>query len=66
MLPRWRWSRPPTAAQEAALAALDKQLEEAATDYEKYAALYDEKTAAEAKLDELMARWETLAEEAGE
>ena len=54
------------AAQEAAIAALDKQLEEAATDYEKYAALYDEKTAAEAKLDELMARWEELAAEAGE
>ena len=54
------------AAQEAAIAALDKQLEEAATDYEKYAALYDEKTAAEAKLDELMPRWEALAQEAGE
>ncbi len=54
------------AAQEAALAALDGQLEEAATDYERYAALYEEKTAAAAKLDELMARWETLAAEAGE
>ena len=54
------------AAREAAIAALDKQLEEAASDYEKYAALYDEKTAAEAKLDELMARWEELAQEAGE
>ena len=54
------------AAQEAAIAELDRQLEEAATDYEKYAALYDEKTAAGAKLDELMARWEELAAEAGE
>ena len=54
------------AAQEAAIAALDQKLEEAANDYEKYAALYEEKTAAEGKLDELMARWETLAAEAGE
>ena len=54
------------AAQEAAIAELDKQLEAAANDYEQYAALYEEKTAAEAQLDELMARWETLAEEAGE
>ena len=54
------------AAQETAIAELDRQLEEAATDYEKYAALYDEKTAAGAKLDELMARWEELAQEAGE
>jgi len=54
------------AAQEAAIAALDRKLEEAANDYEKYAALYEEKTAAEGELDELMARWETLAAEAGE
>ncbi len=54
------------AAQEAVLAELEKQLEDAASDYEKYAALYEEKTAAEAKLDELMARWEELAAEAGE
>ena len=54
------------AAQEAAVAELDKQLEEAAADYEKYTAVYEEKTAAEAKLDELMARWEALAAEAGE
>ena len=54
------------AAQEAAIAALDKQLEAAANDYEQYAALYEEKTAAESRLDELMARWEQLAEEAGE
>jgi len=52
------------AAQEAAVAALDAQLEAAANDYEKYAALYEEKTAAEAKLDALMARWEELAQEA--
>ncbi len=54
------------AAQEAEIAKLDGQLEAAATDYEKYAALYEEKSAAEAKLDELMERWETLAAEAGE
>ncbi len=54
------------AAQESAIAALDKQLEAAANDYGQYAALYEEKTAAEAQLDALMARWEQLAEEAGE
>jgi len=54
------------AAQEAAIAELDAKLEEAATDYERYTALYDEKTAAEAALDELMARWEALASEVGE
>ena len=54
------------AAQEAALAALNEKLEAAAADYEKYALLYEEKSAAEAALDELMARWETLAAEAGE
>lgn len=54
------------AAQEAAVAALEQQLEAAASDYEKYAALYEEKTGAETRLEELMARWETLAQEAGE
>ena len=54
------------AAQEAAVASLEEQLAEAAADYEKYAALYEEKTAAEAKLGELMEQWEALAEEAGE
>ena len=54
------------AAQEAVIAEWDKQLEAAANDYERYAALYDEKTAAETKLDELMQHWEQLAEEAGE
>ena len=54
------------AAREAAIAELDRKLEEAASDYEKYAALYDEKSAAEAQLGELMQRWETLAQEAGE
>ena len=54
------------AAQEAAIAALDAKLEAAANDYEQYAALYEEKTAAESRLDELMALWETLAQEAGE
>jgi len=54
------------AAQESAIAELDAKLEAAANDYEQYAALYEEKTAAEAQLDALMARWEALAQEAGE
>lgn len=54
------------AVQEEAVAALEQQLEAAASDYEKYAALYEEKTGAETRLEELMARWETLAQEAGE
>ena len=54
------------AAQEAAIAELDTRLEAAGADYERYAALYEEKTAAEAKLGELMERWEALAAEAGE
>ncbi|MBE7004089.1 MAG: ABC-F family ATP-binding cassette domain-containing protein [Ruminococcaceae bacterium] len=54
------------AAQESAIAALEAELEAAGTDYEKYAALYEKKTAAEAQLEELMQRWETLAAEAGE
>ncbi len=54
------------AAQEAAVAELEKRLEAAASDYEKYAALYEEKTGAEEKLEELMQRWEALAAEAGE
>ena len=51
---------------EAALAELETKLTEAGSDYERYAALYEDKTAAEAKLDELMLRWEELAAEAGE
>ena len=51
---------------EEALAALDARLEEAASDYEKYSALYAEKEAQEQKLTELMERWEALAAEAGE
>ena len=54
------------AAKESAVAALDKQLADAAGDYEKYAALYEEKTAAEQELEALMERWEVLAAEAGE
>ena len=42
------------AQQEEALAALDARLEEAASDYEKYSALYAEKEAQEQKLTELM------------
>ena len=53
------------AAKEAAIAALDGRLEAAGADYEQYAALYEEKTAAEAELEQLMERWEKLAEEAG-
>jgi len=53
------------AQQEEALAALDARLEEAASDYEKYSALYTEKEAQEQKLTELMERWEALAAEAG-
>ena len=54
------------AQQEEALAALDARLEEAASDYEKYSALYAEKETQEQKLTELMERWEALAAEAGE
>ena len=54
------------AQQEEALAALDARLEEAASDYEKYSALYAEKEVQEQKLTELMERWEALAAEAGE
>ena len=54
------------AQQEEALAALDARLEEAASDYEKYSALYTEKEAQEQKLTELMERWEALVAEAGE
>jgi len=54
------------AAQEIAVAELDKQLEDAGGDYEKYAALYEQKTAAERQLEALMERWEALAAEAGE
>lgn len=54
------------AAQEALVAELDGKLAEAAADYERYAALFEEKTAAEHTLNELMERWETLAAEAGE
>ena len=54
------------AAQEAAVAELETRLEAAGADYERYAALYEEKTAAEEKLGELMERWEALAAEAGE
>ena len=54
------------AAQEEVLAALSKKLEENAADYEKYAALYEEKEREEEKLMVLMERWETLALEAGD
>ena len=54
------------AQQEESLAALDAQLEECASDYEKYSALYAEKETQEQKLADLMERWEALAAEAGE
>ena len=53
-------------AQEETIAQLQRQLEESGSDYEKYAALYEEKTRAEQALEALMEKWETLAEQAGE
>ena len=54
------------AAQEQLLAELSAKLEESAADYEKYAALYEEKEREEEKLTALMERWEELALEAGD
>ena len=54
------------AAQEEAIAQIDKQLAEAGSDYEKYTALYEEKEQAEAALNALMEKWEELAQAAGE
>ena len=48
------------------IAQLETQLAEAGSDYEKYTALYEQKEQAEQKLEELMRRWEELAEAAGE
>lgn len=54
------------AAQEARVAELERQLEEAGSDYERYSGIYREKEAAEAALSALMEKWEALAEQAGE
>lgn len=48
------------------LAALDAQMEEFACDAEKLCALYEQKKTAEVGLEQLMEKWETLAEQAGE
>ena len=53
-------------AQETAIAEIEQRLEEAGGDYERYSEIYKEKEAAEQKLGELMEKWETLAEQAGE
>ena len=53
-------------AQETAIAEIEQRLEEAGGDYERYSEVYKEKEAAEQKLSELMEKWETLAEQAGE
>lgn len=52
--------------QETAIAQIEQRLEEAGGDYERYSEIYKEKEAAEQKLSELMEKWETLAEQAGE
>ena len=52
--------------QETAIAEIEQRLEEAGGDYERYSEVYKEKEAAEQKLSELMEKWETLAEQAGE
>ena len=53
-------------SQETAIAEIEQRLEEAGGDYERYSEIYKEKEAAEQKLSELMEKWETLAEQAGE
>ena len=53
-------------AQETAIAEIEQRLEEAGGDYERYSEIYKEKEAAEQMLSELMEKWETLAEQAGE
>lgn len=52
-------------AQEQVVTALDAALVEAATDYQELLRLTDEKTAAEAKLDDLMSQWEEASEALG-
>ena len=47
--------------QEAAVAAFDPLIEAAAADYVELTRLLEEKSAAEAKLEELMQQWETLS-----
>ena len=47
--------------QEAAVAAYDPMIEAASADYQELTRLLEEKTAAEARLEELMEQWETLS-----
>ena len=47
--------------QEAAVAAYDPLIEAAAADYQELTRLLEEKTVAEARLEELMEQWETLS-----
>ena len=49
---------------EAEIKTLEAELEANACDYEKYSALYAQKEDLDAKLLELMERWEKLAGEA--
>jgi len=51
---------------EEAIAVKEAEMEANACDYEKYGVLYAEKEAMDEQLLELMEKWETLAEEAGE
>ncbi|MCI9121339.1 MAG: ABC-F family ATP-binding cassette domain-containing protein [Oscillibacter sp.] len=48
------------------ISALEMDMEAAACDYEKLTELTEERSAAQAELDELYLRWERLSEEAGE
>ena len=43
------------------MAAYDPLIEAAAADYQELTRLLEEKTAAEARLEELMEQWETLS-----
>ena len=49
-------------AQEQTLSRLDADLELAATDYQEYLRLSEEREQAQTKLDELMAQWEEAAQ----
>ena len=48
------------------IAALERDMEAAACDYEKLTALTAERETAQAELDALYEKWEQLSEEAGE
>ena len=51
---------------EEAIRRKEAEMEAAASDYERYGALYAEKEAMDEELLALMERWERLSEEAGE